>query len=138
MFAILLLAALPIHQIQLGGKSLTVEIADTAESQKRGLKHRKTLLENSGMLFLFDTTRYLSFWMPDTLLPLSLAFFDEHQTLVEMFEMSVPLQGQDPIPVYHSTQPCRYALEMKKNWFKENGISPGMKFSFLDRANPVK
>ncbi|MBV9454077.1 MAG: DUF192 domain-containing protein, partial [Rubrobacter sp.] len=53
-----------------------VEIAATDAERERGLMGRTTLPEDSGMLFVFDQDQQLSFWMKDTLIPLSIAYID--------------------------------------------------------------
>jgi uncharacterized membrane protein (UPF0127 family) len=50
-----------------------VEIADDTAEQRRGLMERTELAENAGMLFVFDREEPRSFWMRNTLVPLSIA-----------------------------------------------------------------
>lgn len=76
--------------------------------------------------------------MKDTLIPLSIGFFDETKKLIEIFDMPVPQLGAKTLPLFMSSRPAVYALEMPKSWFQENNIRPGMKFSFLDRRDPVE
>jgi len=38
---------------------------------------RKQLGDSEGMLFIFETEDYHSFWMKNTLIPLSIAFADK-------------------------------------------------------------
>jgi len=135
MLMILFLAALfQTGQIKIGESLLQVEIADTRETQLKGLRGRTELSSGSGMLFVFDRTKYLSFWMKSTQIPLSIAFFNEDRELVEVLDMLVPLPGK-LLPCYRSSSPCRYALEVPQHWFQENGIVEGMKFSFMDQPD---
>ena len=53
-----------------------VEIADTDAERQAGLMERTVLPENAGMLFVFEGEQTLSFWMRDTLIPLSIASID--------------------------------------------------------------
>ena len=62
------------RQIEISGKILEVEIADTPEKHARGLMGRTLLEEGKGMLFVYDKAQRLSFWMKNTLVPLSIAF----------------------------------------------------------------
>ena len=59
--------------LESGGKShrVQVEIADTDAKRERGLMFRKELPEGRGMLFLFDEEGEHTFWMKDTLIPLT-------------------------------------------------------------------
>src|SRR3989454_8306450 len=72
---------------------LNVEVADTEESRAQGLGNRTSLASNAGMLFIFETTGVWAFWMKDTLIPLTVAFIDEHWEIVELIDMTV---AQDP------------------------------------------
>jgi len=57
-------------------KEIRVEVR-IPEERGRGLMGRKELGDSEGMLFIFETEDYHSFWMKNTLLPLSIAFVDK-------------------------------------------------------------
>ena len=48
-----------------------------------GLMGRKHLGDSEGMLFIFETEDYHSFWMKNTLIPLSIAFIDKRRPDLE-------------------------------------------------------
>ncbi|MBI4121546.1 MAG: DUF192 domain-containing protein, partial [Candidatus Ryanbacteria bacterium] len=60
----------PRSAVTIGGSRVEVEIANTAEERARGLMHRASLPEESGMLFLFSEASTQSFWNQNTLIPL--------------------------------------------------------------------
>jgi uncharacterized membrane protein (UPF0127 family) len=130
--AFLLSLALPITQIQVGKKKATVEIAKTEESHTQGLMNRDGLEPNSGMLFIFEKPQILAFWMKNTKIPLSIAFFDEDQRLINIATMSPLPPDAASYPKYLSSRPACYALEMPQDWFQDSDLEPSMKFSFLD------
>lgn len=117
--------------IKIGKKEIIVEIAESAIQHERGLMFRKKLTTNTGMLFIFKDSQPRSFWMKNTLIPLSIGYFDENKKLLEYFEMtpSKSIMVQDPT-VYKSTNSAMYALEMPKGWFKNNSIKVGDKLDF--------
>jgi hypothetical protein len=78
----------------------------------------------------------LAFWMKNTRIPLSIAFFDESQKLINALDMD-PATSDSP-PLYHSEAPAKYALEVPKGWFAKHRIRRGMKFSFHDQQDRVK
>ena len=129
-FFLALLSILSAAEIQIGDEVLLVEIADTHESRARGLMDRTELLDGHGMLFVYQKPERLVFWMKNTLIPLSIAFFDEERTLLNVLDMDPPI-GKTLIR-YRSRAPALYALEVPQGWFEEHGIGPGAKFSFLD------
>lgn len=138
MFATILLAILQTCQIDLGGKTLSVEIADNPMTREKGLMGRKELPSGCGMLFVFEQAQHLCFWMKDTQIPLTIGFFDEDKRLLETIDMAAPESNKSPLPFLRSAKPSRYALEVPQNWFRENGIVRGMNFSFLEQTYRVE
>jgi uncharacterized membrane protein (UPF0127 family) len=118
------------EQIQLGKEIIRVEVVDTCETRARGLMGRESLEEGQGMLFVYETPEKLTFWMKNTKIPLSIAFFNEDKILVNSLDMDVP-KGNSLL-LYRSEGPAKYALEVPQGWFKKHGIAKGTKFSFLD------
>jgi uncharacterized membrane protein (UPF0127 family) len=107
-----------------GGEEVEVwvEIADTDAERQRGLMGRTALPEDQGMLFVFPSEEQLSFWMKNTLIPLSIAYIDSEGRIVDIQDMK-PLDD-DP-PHYVSAEPARYALEVNQGFFEERGVTVG-------------
>ena len=107
-----------------GGEEVEVrvEIADEPEEQARGLMGRTALGEDRGMLFAFGGEEVRSFWMKNTLIPLSIAYMDADGRIVDLQNMK-PLD--DEPPHYVSAKPARYALEVNKGFFDERGVEVG-------------
>ena len=116
----LMTAALFIERADAGSVEITVEIARTEEERSQGLMHRKRLPDGEGMLFVFDRDQQLSFWMKDTIIPLSIAFIASDGRIIEIKDM----QPLDLNPV-RSSRSVRYALEVPQGWFGRAGIQPG-------------
>ncbi len=108
-----------------GGKRylLRVEVADTPERQAQGLMFRKSLGEDEGMVFLFPAPTAGGFWMKNTLIPLSIAFFDRQGQILRILDME-PCR-QDPCPVYYPGVVYQGALEVNRGWFQRRGLTPG-------------
>lgn len=117
-------------QIVLAGKTLSVEIADTSEKMQRGLMFRKSLADNTGMLFIFPDEAPRSFWMKNTYIDLSIAFFDAAKKIVDIQEMKATSVMETAPPTYPSQHLSKYALEMPKGWFTKNKIKVGESFRF--------
>ncbi len=105
-----------------GGERVEVEaeIAEDEAERRRGLMERTELAENAGMLFVFDREQPLSFWMRDTLIPLSIAYIDAEGRIVDIQVM----QPLDETP-HPSAEPARYALEVNQGFFEERGLEVG-------------
>lgn len=112
--------------VHIKGKTIQVEIAKTQEQHALGLMYRKSLNQDSGMFFIFEESRILSFWMKNTFIPLSIAYIDESLRIVDIQDMSpvTSVLVQDP-PSYVSKKPARYALEVNQGFYKKHGILVG-------------
>ena len=115
--------------IESGGNSLTltVEIARTEAQRNQGLMHRKTLKDGEGMLFIFERDQILSFWMKNTLIPLSIGYIASDGRIGEIYDM----EPGNLSPIV-SSRSYRYALEVPQGWFSREGIVIGGK---LDLKN---
>lgn len=103
---------------------LQVEVADTPASRAQGLMFRRSLPELAGMLFIFEEEQHWSFWMKNTLIPLSIGFFDAQWRLVDIKDMKVaPDPAKGPFDYYGSAVPATYALEVNLCFFKRHGLS---------------
>ena len=113
-------ADLPTTVLTVGDHKLTAEVVVTPEQRAVGLMHRFSLKPDHGMLFVFERSEPLSFWMKNTFIPLSIAFIASDGRIVNIADMA----PQDERS-HWSTGPAQYALEMRKGWFAERGIGPG-------------
>ncbi|MDR2923864.1 MAG: DUF192 domain-containing protein [Treponema sp.] len=99
---------------------ITVEIARTDAERAKGLMYRKSLPDGEGMLFVFDRDQQLSFWMKNTIIPLSIAFIASDGHIMEIKDM----QPNDLTSV-RSSRSVRYALEVPQGWFGRVTVKPG-------------
>jgi uncharacterized membrane protein (UPF0127 family) len=81
---------------------------------------RTELDEDAGMLFVFPQEQPRSFWMRNTLIPLSIAYIDSDGRIVDIKDMQ-PLD-ETPVP---SAEPAQYALEVNQGFFEARGIEVG-------------
>jgi uncharacterized membrane protein (UPF0127 family) len=105
-----------------GGEEVevSVEIADTDAERQRGLMERTALDEERGMLFVFEEEQELSFWMRNTLIPLSIAYIDSDGRIVDIQDMEPLDESGHP-----SAEPAQYALEVNQGFFEERGVEVG-------------
>lgn len=107
-------------KITINGIEISVELAITREEHRQGLMYREKLEKNHGMLFIFPEERRVSFWMKNTLIPLSIAFIKPDGWISQIDEME-----PQSLESHLSEMNVKYVLEMNKGWFKENGINVG-------------
>ena len=106
---------------------VAVEEADSPAERQQGLMGRTSLGADEGMIFLFDDVAdgpvTSEFWMKDTLIPLSVAFWDEDGRIVGIQDMEPCTE--DPCPTYGSPEPYIGALEVNVGFFGEHGVTTG-------------
>jgi uncharacterized membrane protein (UPF0127 family) len=106
-----------------GSVLIKVEVAQSAEQRSRGLMFRDSLPADSGMVFLFFEPSRGGFWMKNTRIPLSIAFFGESGKILDILDME-PCRA-DPCPIYTTDSAYFGALEVNQGAFEEWGISEG-------------
>lgn len=92
-------------------------------TRTRGLMGREELPRGTGMVFRFKENRTSGFWMKNTLIPLSIAFFDSNGSVVAVRDME-PCEA-DPCPSYRPGAPYRGALELEQAFAAEVGVERG-------------
>lgn len=99
---------------------ITIEIADTIQTQTIGLMNRKELCEKCGMLFIFEKEEQQSFWMDNTLISLDMIFMDSGGKIVTIHQNTKPLQRY---PTYNSKLPAKYVLEVNAGFSQRNNLA---------------
>tara|TARA_B100000287_G_C20667790_1_gene792303 strand:- start:2697 stop:3125 length:429 start_codon:yes stop_codon:yes gene_type:complete len=109
------------------GKSakLDLVVSNTFETRQKGLMHQKLLEKNSGMIFIWPSSKKHCMWMKNTSLPLSLAYLSTDGRIVEIYDM-VPFSEESIC----SIQKVRMALEVNRGWFSKNQITVGDRINF--------
>jgi len=119
--------SLPVTKLRIGRAEVRAEVADEDAERSAGLMFRESLAADSGMLFVMPETGPASFWMKNTLVPLSIAFIGPDGTIMEIHDMQPKSES-----LTRSTFPrIAYALEMPQGWFSKNNIWPGERISGL-------
>jgi uncharacterized membrane protein (UPF0127 family) len=109
--------------VQIGNDYVSVEVVDSDEERQKGLMHREQLDENNGMLFIFETTRKLTFWMKNTLIPLDMIFISKDMKVINI--LTAEPCTQDPCTLYSSETAGKYVLEVNAGWSKTHNIKAG-------------
>lgn len=114
---------------------LSALLAVTADQKTMGLMERQHLPDNTGMLFVYDSTQPpdAGFWMYRTRIPLDIAFLDSAGTVRAIRAMTpcttVVVQG---CPTYSPNVGYRYAIEVNKGYFARHGIGVGSRLVLAD------
>jgi uncharacterized protein len=111
---------LPTTQMQIGGKSFTLEIATTLPEWERGLMHRDHLDSDHGMLFIFPDEAPRVFYNHDVSFPLDVVFLNSKQTVVSIIHLETYSDLDVP-----SGAPARYAIELNAGTADQLHVTPG-------------
>ena len=103
--------------------TLRVDIANTDARRAQGLMGRTRLARRVGMLFTFPNAVRGGFWMKETLIPLSIAFADEHGQILRVLDMT-PCRS-DPCRIYDPRVAYSSALEVNRGAFRRWGVRAG-------------
>lgn len=122
----------PTREITVGIHKLNVEVAETAEQRRKGLMFRTSWGRAEGMLFIFPDSSPRKFWMRNTLLKISIGFFNDLGILEEKADLNPPQKSltQRNVDSITSKGRAKYVLEVPQGWFKDKGIKLGTKLKF--------
>jgi hypothetical protein len=97
-----------------------LDILTEPKEQAKGLMRRTQIPPNTGMLFVYDRPRYLSFWMKNTSIPLDLVFIGPDNRINEITSLE-PFSLES----VKSRFPGVMALELDLGTAKRLGIEVG-------------
>jgi len=106
-----------------------VAVADTPAARERGLMNVRDLAPDGGMAFVFDDPSSSAFWMKDTPLPLSIAFWGRDRRIAAIMDMAPCRAG--PCPTYRPDRPFVGALEVHRGFFAEHAVEVGDRIALV-------
>lgn len=109
---------------------LCVWLADTADRRSRGLMFVTDLGPADAMAFRYPDPHTGTFWMKNTLLPLSIAFYSPDGDFMDAFDME-PCTD-DPCPNYSTPSEFLVAVEVPQGGLDALGLTPGSTLELLD------
>ena len=113
--------------------TLYVDVADDDAERAQGLMGVEHLPADQGKTFVWDEPHDGSFWMKDTLIPLSIAFWDSDGRVIAILDMQ-PCTTDD-CPTYGPGEPYVGAVEANLGWFDEHGVAVGDQVELEERAD---
>jgi uncharacterized membrane protein (UPF0127 family) len=102
----------------------SVDVADTPETQQRGLMFIEDMPHDEGMIFVYDQPMIALFWMKNTLIPLDMLFFDENNKLIHIEHSATP---SDETPRGPRSTPVCSVVEINGGVALSAGIEKGAK-----------
>ncbi|MSP78679.1 MAG: DUF192 domain-containing protein [Dehalococcoidia bacterium] len=123
----------------LGQCMMTLEIADTADERKSGLRERKSLPAGHGMVFVYTSESKWAFWMKDTLLPLDAVWVDRNGLVVDVQTM-IPQPGapDNQLIIYTPRAVAMYAIELTAGAVPKSRIAVGSQLQLQLSLTPLR
>ncbi len=113
------------HRIQ-------AEIAGTERDRQIGLMFRKSLADDSGMLFIYPKVQEISMWMENTYVPLDMLFLNADGTVHSIARDAEPLSRA----AINSDGPVKAVLELKAGTASRLGLIPGNRVHASELTGP--
>jgi len=110
--------------VVLGGKTFSVEIAETEQEHALGLMFRDSMPADHGMIFIFPNEAPRRFWMKNTRIPLDIMYFDKDLRMVSLSADTPPCRVAR-CPSYPSAAPAKYVLELNAGTASSLGVGVG-------------
>jgi hypothetical protein len=123
-------------RIMIDGVVLDVDLATTQAEQEKGLSGRASMPPDHGMLFIFQSEDYWSFWMHEMKFPLDMIWFNSSRQAV-FFEQSLPPCNPTACPVFTPSAKAMYVLEVNAGFVSAHKVSLGDMFTFVVFTSPM-
>ena len=123
LFLIFLIGCTSSSFVEIDGKRIFVELADTPKEREEGLMFREELCDDCGMLFVFEEKGRHDFWMKNVVIPLDILFIDKDWLIVDI--ISAEPCTEDPCEHYLPSEDILYAVEVNKGFVAQHNISQG-------------
>jgi len=104
-----------------GPHRFSVEVMRTEPQRQRGLMFRRSMPQDQGMLFTFETERPVAMWMKNTYLPLDMIFIARTGRVVGLVENTEPLSER----IIPSGAPAFGVLEVNAGVAAKLGLKIG-------------
>lgn len=118
-----------IKRIEFNGQFIYVETAKTVQEKSLGLGGRDSMLEDHGMLFVFEKKDLYVFWMKGMKFPLDIIWLNDDKVVGIVRNAQVIPPGV-PLPRYTSGEPANYVLEVNAGLADKYGIKKGDRLIF--------
>jgi uncharacterized membrane protein (UPF0127 family) len=109
-------------------RSMCLHLADTPALRRRGLMHVTDLAGREGMLFRYTEPHDGGFWMKNTVLPLSIAFYAADGSFVSATDMD-PCPPDTDCPLSTAAGPYTAAIEVPQGNLVGLGLVAGSTLS---------
>lgn len=113
--------------VTVGGRTFSVEVAETQYLLEKGLSGHAPLSDSEGMLFVFSQPDNYGFWMKDMLFPLDIIWIDQDFKVVHIEKALSP----ETYPkIFYPGALSKYVLEINSGLSDKLDINIGDEVKF--------
>lgn len=105
-------------------------VAKTSKEKAIGLSEKKSLPENSAMIFVFEKPDYYSFWMKEMKLPIDIIFISKNHIVTVYHNVRPPQTPQESLPIYKPDEPADMVLEINSGLAQKYNLKKGIEVKF--------
>lgn len=118
--------------VRVKGHELSLIIAKTEKDKQVGLSKYKSISDNKGMLFVFDTPGDYRFWMKDMKFPIDIIYIKDNKIVTIYPNVENPKSPNDDLPIYSPTESADKVLEVKSNLSSRYNLAVGDPVEFTN------
>lgn len=112
--------------LQLVDSCINLEVADTPAARTLGLSNRESLLENNGMLFIFEQSAEQCFWMKDMKFSIDMIWLNDRKVVTKIEKNVAP----ETYPANFCAANTKYVIELSAGSAENHSITVGQKLRF--------
>lgn len=109
----------------INSQTFNLLLAKTDKEKRIGLSEKKSLPENSGMLFVFEKPDYYSFWMKEMQFPIDIIFIKENKIVTIYADLKPPKTQDESLPIYKPAEPADMVLEINSGLAQKYNLKKG-------------
>lgn len=121
----LILSSRKSTQVVVNDKAFNVMVAKTDKEKQIGLSGREKIAENQGMLFIFETPDYYSFWMKEMKFPIDIIYINGSKVTTVVKNAKPPSSGNGDLTIYRPNEKSDKVLEVIAGSSEKYNIKTG-------------
>ncbi|MDP3941244.1 MAG: DUF192 domain-containing protein [bacterium] len=111
-------------KIVIKDKTFKLLVAKTEKEKETGLSGKKSLAQDTGMLFPYEQKATPTFWMRGMQFPIDIIFINDGK-IVTLYKNAKPPSSDQNLSLYRPTQPIDNVLEINAGLSEKYGFNEG-------------
>lgn len=112
-------------EVKIGNETFKVEVADSESEKQIGLSEKTSLQDNEGMLFVFNSPDYYSFWMKEMDFPIDIIYINGDKVTSVVKNAQPPTSNSTELPIFRPEEPSDRVLEINAGLADKYNIQKG-------------